>query len=81
MQGDIWGPSLCATTIDSIGKECLQEKKYLYKYRGHIDIPPLSMMDDLCSISTCGIETLKSNSYINYKISSKKLQCGANNCK
>ena len=81
MQGDIWGPSLCATTIDSIGKECLQEKKYLYKYRGHIDIPPLSMMDDLCSISTCGIETLKSNSYINDKISSKKLQCGANKYK
>ena len=39
------------------------------------------MMDDLCSISTCGVETIKSNSYINYKISSKKLQCGANKCK
>ena len=26
MQGDIWAPSLCATSIDSIEKECLQEK-------------------------------------------------------
>ena len=72
MQGDIWGPTLCATTIDSIGKECIEKKKYLYKYREHIEIPPLAMMDDLCSISTCGIETLKSNSFINYKISKKK---------
>ena len=44
-------------------------------------IPPLSIMDDLCVISSCGIETVKSNSYINYKISSKKLQCGAKKCK
>ena len=81
MQGDIWAPSMCATTIDSIGKECLQEKKYLYMYRKSVEIPPLSMMDDLCVISSCGIETVKSNSYINYKISSKKLQCGAKKCK
>ena len=39
------------------------------------------MMDDLCAVSTCGVETVKTNSYINYKISSKKLQCGAQKCK
>ena len=27
MQEDIWGPSLCATSIDSIGKECIEENK------------------------------------------------------
>ena len=26
MQGNVWAPSLCATSIDSIEKECLQEK-------------------------------------------------------
>ena len=31
MQGDVWAPSLCETSIDSIRKECLQENKYLYK--------------------------------------------------
>ena len=59
MQGDVWAPSLCATSIDSIGKECLQENKYLYKYKGHVLIPPLAMMDDVCAISTCGVEALK----------------------
>ena len=71
MQGDVWAPSLCAVTIDSIGKECLQENKYLYKYREHVKIPPLATMDDVCAISACGVEALKLNSYLNYKISSK----------
>ena len=81
MQGDVWAPTLCATTIDSIGKECLQEKKYLYKYREHIEIPPLAMVDDVCDIYSCGVEAVKLNSYLNYKISSKKLQCGTQKCK
>ena len=81
MQGDVWAPSMCAVIIDSIGKECLQEKKYLYKYREHVKIAPLAMMDDVCAISACGVEALKLNSYLNYKIGSKKLQCGTNECK
>ena len=81
MQGDVWGPSLCATSIDSIGKECLEKKKYLYKYKNCVEIPTLAMIDDLMCISTCGLATLQMNSFINYKISSKKLQCGTEKCK
>ena len=55
MQGDIWGPSLCATSIDTIGKECWKQKKYLYKYKGSVAIPPQSMLDDLLCVSTCGV--------------------------
>ena len=80
MQGDVWGPIFCATTIDSFGKECINDNKYLYKYKGK-DIPPLSMIDDLACITTCGPDTVQSNSFINYKISSKKLQCGIERCK
>ena len=75
MQGDVWGPPLCAKTIDSIGKKCLEEGKYLYKYRGKVEIPPLSMLDDLMCISTCGPETIQMNYYINYRLSSKMLYC------
>ena len=39
------------------------------------------MIDDLACVSTCGVESVKLNSYINYKISSKRLQCGADKCK
>ena len=33
MQGDIWAPLSCETSIDSKEQECLNKKKYLYKYR------------------------------------------------
>ena len=81
MQGDVWAPSLCSPAIDTIGKKCLQEKKYLYRYREHVDIPPLAMMDDICAVSSCGVEAVKLNAYLNYKISSKKLHCGTKKCK
>ena len=33
MQGDVWGPPACYVSVDSIGKECFQEHKYLYHYK------------------------------------------------
>ena len=81
LQGDVWGPEFCATTIDTIGKECLEQEKYLYKYKKSVSIPPLAMMDDLLCVSTCGPETVKLNAFVDYKISSKKLQCGIDKCK
>ena len=39
------------------------------------------MIYDLRCVSTCGPATIQMNSFINYKISSKKLQCGTEKCK
>ena len=36
IQGDVFGPILCSKQIDTFGKECLQEKKYLYFYNGEV---------------------------------------------
>ena len=71
IQGDVFGPMLCGKQIDEIGKECLEAEKYIYKYKGEEDIPPFIMLDDLVSISECGIKTTMANSYINFKTSSK----------
>ena len=81
IQGDVFGPMLCGKQIDEIGKECLEAEKYTYKYKGEVDIPPLIMLDDLVSISECGIKTTMANAYINFKTSSKKLQFGTQKCK
>ena len=81
MQGDVWGAPACSVSIDSIGKECLEDHKYLYQYKGKVPIPPLAMVDDLLCIGECGPKSLQQNSYINYKISSKKLQFGVKKCK
>ena len=51
IQGDVFGPMLCAKQIDEIGKECLDSCKYTYKYKSEIDIPPLIMLDYLISVS------------------------------
>jgi hypothetical protein len=80
-QGDVFGPIMCSNQVDTIGRECLQERKYVYSYKGEVDIPPLGMVDDLICISECGHKTAMMNAYINFKTSSKKLQFGVDKCK
>ena len=80
-QGDVFGPILCSNQVDTFGKECLEEGRYTYAYKGEVDIPPLGMVDDLVCIAECGPKTAMVNSYINQKTSSKKLQFGASKCK
>ena len=55
--------------------------KYPYMYRGEVEIPPLSMVDDVLCISECGFQTTMSHAYIKLKTDSKKLQFGAQKCK
>ena len=33
-QGDVFGPILCSNQVDTIGRECLVDKKYTYSYKG-----------------------------------------------
>ena len=81
LQGDIFGSLLCSNQVDTIGKECIIENKYTYKYKGVLDIPPLGMVDDLLCISECGHKTSMLNSFINHKTNRKKLQFGVDKCK
>ena len=80
-QGDVFGPILCSNQVDTFGKECLEEGRYNYSYKGEVDIPPLGMVDDLVCVAECGPKTAMVNAYINQKTSSKKLQFGASKCK
>ena len=80
MQGENLAPLECSVQVDSFGKECLSENKYLFFYRKTIPVPPLSMVDDLLCISNCGIKSLIMNSFINLKSNIKKLQFGENKC-
>ena len=41
--------------------------KYTYKYRGEVEIPPLSIVDDLLCISECGFKTTMSHAYLTLK--------------
>ena len=80
-QGDVYGPMFCSKQVDTIGKECLEKNKHTYLYRGEVPIPPLSMIDDVLSVTECGFKTSSANAFITFKTDSKKLQFGANKCK
>jgi hypothetical protein len=67
--------------VDSFGKECLDENKYTYMYKGEVESPPLGMVDDLLCISECGYKTAMLNSFMKFKTNSKKLQFGVDKCK
>ena len=81
IQGDVFGPMFCGKHVDDIGKECIENNKYIYKYKGEVNIPPLIMIDDLITVSECGPKTTMINSYINTKTAIKKLQFGTKKCK
>ena len=80
-QGDVFAPILCSNQIDIFGRECLEEDKYTYVYKGKVNIPPLGMVDDLLCVSECGPKSSMINGFINCKTSSKKLMFGVEKCK
>ena len=81
IQGDVLAPMVCGKTLDGIGKECLEYSKYIYEFKGMVEIPPLIMLDDLITISECGPRTAMINSYVRFQTLSKKLQFGNKKCK
>jgi hypothetical protein len=80
MQGDVLAPLISSLQVDTIGKECLQESKHLYYYKGKVPIPPLGLVDDLFTISTCGFKTSMLNNFITSKTAMKRLQFGTEKC-
>ena len=61
MQGDVLAPLISSLQVDTIGKECLAESIHLYYYKDKVAIPPLGLVDDLFTISTCGVKTTMMN--------------------
>ena len=76
LQGEVFGPLACSVTVDTFGKECLEQKKHLYYYRNEIGVPPLAMVDDVVCVANCGVDSVAVNAFINAKTRVKKLQFG-----
>ena len=81
LQGDTWGPALASNQVDTIGKECLDENKYLFMYKDCVPVGPLGMVDDLIGITEAGHKAQELNTFINLKTADKKLQFGLDKCK
>ena len=80
MQGDVLAPLISSLQVDTIGKECLDENKHLYFYKDSVPIPPLGLVDDLLTISSCGFRTTQMNQYLNSKTAEKRLQFSTSKC-
>ena len=76
MQGTVMGPIKASVQLDTLGRDCYERQEGLYQYNGCVSIPPLQMIDDLASFSTCSTQSVMTNAILNAKIESKKLVFG-----
>ena len=60
MQGSVFSSLKCSISIDSLGRDCLssEEETGLYSYKGIVSVPPLSVVDDILTITKCGVDNL-----------------------
>ena len=81
MQGTVLAGLKCAISIDTIGKEALEnEHEILYDYKRCVKIPPLSFVDDIITVSKCGGKSVETNAVIQAKIEGMQLQLGHSKC-
>ena len=80
LQGEVFGPLQCSVSVDTFGKECMEEEKHLYMYRGVVGVPPLAMVDDVACPAVCGVDSVEVTAFINSKTNTKKLQFGVEKC-
>ena len=80
MQGSVWGPLCCTTTMDKIGQKSYSTGYPLYTYKGMVSIPPLGMVDDELTIAECGPDATLTNVVMNNFTESKKLRFGIKKC-
>ena len=73
-QGGTFGPIECANSIDKVGQKCYSRGEHLFVYKRSVRVLPLSMVDDLLTISRCGNASLALNTYVNAQIETKKLR-------
>ena len=80
MQGSVWGPLCCTSTMDKIGKKAYKTGSPLYTYKGMVTIPPLGMVDDEITMAKCSVESTRTNSFMNTFAEMKKLEFGVKKC-
>ena len=57
----------------------IKRNEYCYKYK-NINIPALSMIDDVLAIAECGCKSVEVNSFINAQFEMKNLNLNKDKC-
>ena len=81
MQGTVLAPLKCSVSIDQIGNDALiNNHKNLYSYKKCVTIPPMSMIDDILTVTKCSNDSIKINALIEAKTAGKQLNLGEEKC-
>ena len=81
MQGTVLAGLKCSISIDTIGKEFLDNTHEVsFKYKNCVSLPPLSLIDDILCVTTCSSDSVKMNSIIQSKLQGKQLLLGHKKC-
>ena len=76
MQGTVFAPLQATTSMSQLGRMAYRRGKPLLTYKDTVNIPALGMIDDVATVSKCGIDSVISNSITNTFIESKRLELG-----
>ena len=81
MQGTVLAGLKCSVSIDSIGRESLQNThKILYKCKNCTSVPPLSLIDDILAVASCSSKSVELCATIKAKIEGKQLTLSKQKC-
>ena len=82
MQGSVFAGIKCSISMDTLGRDMLSSEDALgvYRYKGIIEVPCLSYIEDALGVSREGVESVELNAVMNSKIETKKLTLRADKC-
>ena len=80
MQGGVFGPLQCTTSIDKLAKEVYSKHEPLYMYKEVAAVPALLMVDDILTINKCSTTANTMNATVNAFIEAKKLRLRYEKC-
>ena len=61
IQGGVFSPIKCTVQIDTLGRDCLKYNEGLYKYKNTVNVPPLTLIDDVVAVTKLGVDTILMN--------------------
>ena len=81
MQGTVLAGMKCSISIDTIGKEYIDNTHDIsFKYKNCVTIPPLSFVDDIITINACSSDSIKTKAIIQSKLLGKQLKLSTSKC-
>ena len=71
-------PLRCSVQVDSLRKQFMNNQ--VYKYMNCVSIPPMAMIDDVITVTECGVNSIKVNASVQSMMDTKRLTLSREKC-